>query len=249
MLVARVAVGVNRDVEDEIWEKAFSGPRPEFLLRLPYFLHTETPQEDGEQSNLAIDTFSNRDKTIFIKTHINEVYPEHVLVYRDKNGGADNRNSRLSDVIQNCQLAYRAGTRFNPDEVTFEGSKEAHPHPGGVGPNVQGGRKKSAGKQRKSRREDEGAVITQQPQSTVPDTQKGGEDNGAKGAIPKRHATKDTKVEKEHEDEILTETQPFLDHSGSNSPNQSRPDHMRMQIRADIVREHNKKTRFAHHEE
>ena len=47
-----------------------------------------------------------------------------VLVYRDKSGPGDDRTSRLSDVIKFCQLSYRAGARFNPDEVTFKGARD-----------------------------------------------------------------------------------------------------------------------------
>ena len=43
----------------------------------------------------------------------------------DLTGEADDRTSRLTDVIGHCQLSYRAGTRFNPEEVTFQGSEEA----------------------------------------------------------------------------------------------------------------------------
>lgn len=79
MLVARVVIGLTREIEDEIWEQAFSG---KFHLKLPYFAQPK----DNPEGHLHIDTFTNEDKTIFIKTNLNEVYPEQVLVYRDKTG-------------------------------------------------------------------------------------------------------------------------------------------------------------------
>ncbi len=47
-------------------------------------------------------------------------------MYRDTTGLGDDRSSRLTGLIRHCQLSYRAGTRFNPDEVTFKG-KQAVP--------------------------------------------------------------------------------------------------------------------------
>lgn len=43
-----------------------------------------------------IDTIVNDEKKIFIKSQINEVYPEQVLIYRDLSGDADNRTSRYA---------------------------------------------------------------------------------------------------------------------------------------------------------
>ena len=39
---------------------------------------------------LTIDTLSNNDKSIFYKFNSNEMYPDHVLVYRDLEGMYNN---------------------------------------------------------------------------------------------------------------------------------------------------------------
>lgn len=49
------------------------------------------------------------------------VITDQVLVYRDTTKGPDLRSSRIADILRFCQLSYRAGTRFNPDEITFVG--------------------------------------------------------------------------------------------------------------------------------
>ena len=51
------------------------------------------------------------------------MYPDHVLVYRDLEGPADAHTSRLTDFLRHCQLSYRAGTRYNPQEQEFKGRK------------------------------------------------------------------------------------------------------------------------------
>jgi len=70
---------------------------------------------------LTIDTLSNNEKSIFYKFNSNEMYPDHVLVYRDLEGPADAHTSRLTDFVRHCQLSYRPGTRYNPQEQEFKG--------------------------------------------------------------------------------------------------------------------------------
>ena len=45
-----------------------------------------------------VDSFTNEEKTFFIKTNINEVYPESILIYRDTDGPSDQRTSRITDL-------------------------------------------------------------------------------------------------------------------------------------------------------
>ena len=52
------------------------------------------------------------------------MYPEHVLVYRDLSGPGDAHTSRLTDFLRHCQVSYRSGTRYNPQEKAFGGPKE-----------------------------------------------------------------------------------------------------------------------------
>lgn len=71
---------------------------------------------------LTIDTYTDPDKASFFKANPNEMYPDHVLVYRDLSGPADAHTSRLTDFLQHCQVSYRSGTRYNPQEQTFKGN-------------------------------------------------------------------------------------------------------------------------------
>ena len=98
---------------------------------------------------LTIDTLSNNDKSIFYKFNSNEMYPDHVLVYRDLEGmyhndqifkfsflaffvnfgsffkgPADAHTSRLTDFVRHCKLSYRPGTRYNPQEQEFKGRRK-----------------------------------------------------------------------------------------------------------------------------
>ena len=75
MIVARVAVGVTREIDETRHKISMAS-----MSKLPYFNAEMQP----------IDTFTNEDKTVFIKTHINDIYPEQVLVYRDKSGELTN---------------------------------------------------------------------------------------------------------------------------------------------------------------
>ncbi|TRY77991.1 hypothetical protein TCAL_11891 [Tigriopus californicus] len=241
MLVARVAIGLTREIDDELWKQAFSG---KFHLKLPYF----SKPEDNLEGQLPIDTFCNEDKTIFIKNNFNEVYPEQVLVYRDKRGGADSRTSRLTDVIQHCQLSYRSGKRFNPDEVAFEGTPDQNgTEDDDHDPKAKNQKKsmKSLFTPRKSNR-----VVTQEPQPLMGEGAK--KNNGAKGAIPKTQggvAEKDARQESIRNAMEATSLLGSPPRSRSGSPDPKHPDHMRMQIRGDIVREHIKKSKFANQEE
>ena len=72
---------------------------------------------------MIIDTFATKDKSVFYKFNPNEMYPDHVLVYRDMQGPRDAHSSRLTDFIKHCQLSYRSGTRWNPQEQEFLGRK------------------------------------------------------------------------------------------------------------------------------
>ena len=45
-----------------------------------------------------VDSFTNEEKTFFVKTNRNEVYPETILIYRDKNGPSDQRSPRIVEL-------------------------------------------------------------------------------------------------------------------------------------------------------
>ena len=86
----------------------------------------ERGANQGPKTNsygMIIDTFATKDKSVFYKFNPNEMYPDHVLVYRDMQGPRDAHSSRLTDFIKHCQLSYRSGTRWNPQEQEFLGRK------------------------------------------------------------------------------------------------------------------------------
>ena len=51
---------------------------------------------DGKKQK--VDSFTNPEKSYFIKTHVNEIYPETILIYRDKEGSSDRRTSRITEL-------------------------------------------------------------------------------------------------------------------------------------------------------
>ena len=73
---------------------------------------------------MMIDTWATPDKSVFYKFNASEMYPDHVLVYRDLEGPRDAHTSRLTDFIKHCQLSYRSGTRWNPQEQEFLGHRK-----------------------------------------------------------------------------------------------------------------------------
>merc|ERR1712142_377618 len=75
----------------------------------------------NNKTGLPIDTYTDDTQTVFYKFQMSEVYPEFLLVYRDKNAGPDTRGSKLP--LEYCKVSYRSGTRINPqDEVEKESS-------------------------------------------------------------------------------------------------------------------------------
>jgi len=73
----------------------------------------------NNKTGLPIDTYTDDTQTVFYKFQMSEVYPEFLLVYRDKNAGPDTRGSKLP--LEYCKVSYRSGTRINPqDEVAIE---------------------------------------------------------------------------------------------------------------------------------
>jgi len=82
-------------------------------------LHNVFTMEKGLRRK--VDSFTNEDKLYFIKTNINEIYPETILIYRDKNGPSDQRGSRVMELSKRgVVISYRSGTRYNPDEQMIE---------------------------------------------------------------------------------------------------------------------------------
>ena len=51
-------------------------------------------------------------------------YPEYNLVVSVPFPKKDAHTSRLTDFVRHCQLSYRSGTRYNPQEKPFEGTSE-----------------------------------------------------------------------------------------------------------------------------
>ena len=106
IVMAKVMVGVCHLLPEE--EGAASRP---LKVRL-----NSVKNSQGKR----VDSFTNEEKTFFIKTLMTETYPEAVLIYRDKSGSSDSRTSRITDVVKSgCLVSYRAGTRYNPEEAKF----------------------------------------------------------------------------------------------------------------------------------
>jgi len=96
------------------------------LVSLCHSLPEGASSSQGPKTNsygMIIDTLATKDKSVFYKFDSNEMYPDHVLVYRDMEGPRDAHSSRLTDFIKHCQLSYRSGTRWNPQEQEFLGRK------------------------------------------------------------------------------------------------------------------------------
>jgi len=73
----------------------------------------------NNKTGLPIDTYTDDTQTVFFKFQMSEVYPEFLLVYRDKTAGPDTRGSKLP--LEYCKVSYRSGTRINPqDEVAIK---------------------------------------------------------------------------------------------------------------------------------
>jgi len=68
----------------------------------------------NNKTGLPIDTYTDDTQTVFFKFQMSEVYPEFLLVYRDKTAGPDTRSTQLK--VKFAKLSYRTGTRFNPQE-------------------------------------------------------------------------------------------------------------------------------------
>ena len=56
---------------------------------------SNTYTNDGK---FKVDSFTNEEKSYFIKTHVNELYPDTIIIYRDLNGPSDLRTSRIADM-------------------------------------------------------------------------------------------------------------------------------------------------------
>jgi len=73
----------------------------------------------NNKTGLPIDTYTDDTQTVFFKFQMSEVYPEFLLVYRDKTAAPDTRGSKLP--LEYCKVSYRSGTRINPqDEVAIK---------------------------------------------------------------------------------------------------------------------------------
>jgi len=121
MIVARVSMAVC-----QLLPYPMTSPQVEIAGRTPSVGAIEQQQLHSVRNSrgLRVDTFANDAKTVFFKAAkaaaAGEVYPETIIVYRDKEGPPDGRTSRINDVIkQGVLLSYRSGTRYNPEEAKF----------------------------------------------------------------------------------------------------------------------------------
>ena len=93
-IVSRVLLGLCQLIPDDMLKGAGSNQQANASNsnRLDNIYTTE------KGMRRKVDSFTNEEKSYFIKTNINEVYPETILIYRDKNGPTDQRGSRITDL-------------------------------------------------------------------------------------------------------------------------------------------------------
>lgn len=195
IIAARVITGTVHTISGG--EKSLLRPNSG-STSVPFFSSADAESESG----LPVDTVTDEDGRVFVKYHVNDVFPDHVIIYRNKDGPADCRTSRLNNVVKYCTLSYRAGTRFNPDEMTFKGQR----------------RKKNDGEAAAaiSAVATAETILTQQP---CADVSEGGNDFDSKlqeltddfsrtGAVPKRQNARKESHGKEVKDEKAASAEP-----------------------------------------
>ncbi|XP_023345726.1 probable poly [ADP-ribose] polymerase DDB_G0278045 isoform X2 [Eurytemora carolleeae] len=69
----------------------------------------------SSKTELPIDTLRHPKTNLFYKYNMSEVYPDILLVYRDKQIPLDTRSCKLK--VKFVKKGLRSGTRYNPDEV------------------------------------------------------------------------------------------------------------------------------------
>ena len=92
--MSRVLLGICQLIPEDILEGAASKSTgiPPSSNRLDNMFTSE------KGLRRKVDSFTNEAKSVFMKTNINEIYPESILIYRDKNGPSDQRGSRITEL-------------------------------------------------------------------------------------------------------------------------------------------------------
>ena len=94
LIVSRALLGICQLIpEDHVFGAISRQPMEAFNKnRLD---NVYTPDKNFRRK---VDSFTTEDKSFFLKTNGNEIYPETVLIYRDKSGPSDKRTSRITEL-------------------------------------------------------------------------------------------------------------------------------------------------------
>ena len=94
LIISRVLLCICQLLPEDAWAMGAASKQSCFPSNANRLSNIYT--NDG--SKRKVDSFTNVDKTYFVKTHVNEIYPETILIYRDKEGPADQRTSRITEL-------------------------------------------------------------------------------------------------------------------------------------------------------
>ena len=94
LIVSRALLGICQLIPEDLVGGAISRQSMEASNR-NRLDNVYTPDKGFRRK---VDSFTTEDKSFFLKTNGNEIYPETVLIYRDKSGPSDKRTSRITEL-------------------------------------------------------------------------------------------------------------------------------------------------------
>ena len=94
LIVSRALLGICQLIPEDLDGGAMSR-QPMEAFNKNRLDNVYTPDKGFRRK---VDSFTTEDKSFFLKTNGNEIYPETVLIYRDKSGPSDKRTSRITEL-------------------------------------------------------------------------------------------------------------------------------------------------------
>ena len=94
LIVSRALLGICQLIPEDLVGGAISR-QPMEAFNKNRLDNVYTPDKGFRRK---VDSFTTEDKSFFLKTNGNEIYPETVLIYRDKSGPSDKRTSRITEL-------------------------------------------------------------------------------------------------------------------------------------------------------
>ena len=94
LIVSRALLGICQLIPDDLVGGATSR-QPMEAFNKNRLDNVYTPDKNFRRK---VDSFTTEDKSFFLKMNGNEIYPETVLIYRDKSGPSDKRTSRITEL-------------------------------------------------------------------------------------------------------------------------------------------------------